>query len=195
MTARFVLDESSWKTAFGSTELLQAIDQWIERIEDARKRHQVVKHKEYCHTCVGAGVDLYSVLYEASFHVMLEHDLRWRLGLVLDQIRTFDESELADFDVEINGITRFAPGVAWAHAKCTQNHHVAVLPLSIGVFPQGPTPVSVVGNTSDLFFVTHERHHVDFFRTVIALENANVEQFQHLARSAFPALEWADRLC
>ena len=44
----------------------------------------------------------------------------------------------------------------------------------------------------DLFFVTEESEHVDFFRSVILRENADEAMFERLARSAFPALEWAD---
>ena len=33
-----------------------------------------------------------------------------------------------------------------------------------------------------------------FFRSVIMLENANEAEFRMLARSAFPALEWADNI-
>ena len=39
-----------------------------------------------------------------------------------------------------------------------------------------------------------ESQHVDFFRSVIALENADEAKFENLARSAFPALEWADNI-
>ena len=40
--------------------------------------------------------------------------------------------------------------------------------------------------------VSEESEHVGFFRSVILLENANETMFECLARSAFPALDWAD---
>ena len=53
-------------------------------------------------------------------------------------------------------------------------------------------PVTVTGATIEVVFITEESQHVDFFRSVIALENADEAMFERLARSAFPALEWAD---
>ena len=48
--------------------------------------------------------------------------------------------------------------------------------------------------TLEIFFVGGESQHVDFFRSVVALENADEAKFERLARSAFPALEWADNV-
>ena len=55
-------------------------------------------------------------------------------------------------------------------------------------------PVTVGDATLEIAFVAGESQHVDFFRSVIALENADEAEFGRLARSAFPALEWADNI-
>ena len=52
----------------------------------------------------------------------------------------------------------------------------------------------MASSTTEIFFVTEECEHVDFFRSVITLENADEAMFGCLARSAFPALEWADNV-
>ncbi|MCY4075041.1 MAG: hypothetical protein OXH04_06395 [Acidobacteria bacterium] len=52
--------------------------------------------------------------------------------------------------------------------------------------------MTVVGVTLDISFVSGESDHVEFFRSVIGLENANEGQFEEFAGSAFPALDWAD---
>ena len=57
---------------------------------------------------------------------------------------------------------------------------------------RGRVPVVVAGNATEIAFVTEESHHVDFFRSVIRLENADEVSFERLARSAFPALDWAE---
>ena len=48
--------------------------------------------------------------------------------------------------------------------------------------------------TLTIFFVADESEHIAFFRSVVALENAGEAEFQRLARSAFPALDWADNI-
>ena len=52
----------------------------------------------------------------------------------------------------------------------------------------------MAGATIDIVFVVEESQHVDFFRSLIALENADEAMFEFLAPSAFPALEWADNV-
>ena len=89
---------------------------------------------------------------------------------------------------------RFAPGVVWAHARCSQRRHIAVLPLPLGGVPRGRVRVTVADTTIEIAFVTEESQHVDFFRSVIVLENADEVMFERLAHSAFPALEWADNV-
>ena len=141
---------------------------------------------------LGDGVQLYSVLFEPDCPVQFDHDLAERLRLSLDRVMEFDDAGLLEYDAEIEGSIRFATGVVWAHARCSERRQVAVLPLPLGGVPRGQVSVTVADTTIALFFVTEESEHVDFFRSVILLENANEAMFEYLARSAFPALEWAD---
>ena len=87
-----------------------------------------------------------------------------------------------------------SPGVAWAHDCCSQRRQIAVLPLPLGEVPRGRVPVTVAGATIEIAFITEESQHVDFFRSVIALENADEAMFERLAPSAFPTLDWADNV-
>ena len=195
MTARFVLDEWSWGDAIGADGdvLSNAVHQFLERLDVARERNEgVVKHTDYYETALGDGVQLYSALFESDCDVQFDHDLAARLSLALDRVIEFDDSGLVEYDAEIEECVRFAPGVVWAHARCSQRRQVAVLPLPLGEVPRGRVPVTVAGAIIDIAFVTEESQHVDFFRSVIALENADETMFEHVAPSAFPALEWAD---
>ena len=195
MNARFVLDESSWATATATDAgvLSNAIEHLLERFDVARERNEgVVRHASYHEAALGDGVQLFSALFEPACHVQLDRDLAERLRLALDRAIEFDDSELDGCDAAFEGSVRFAPGVAWAHACCTQGNQVAILPLPLGGVPRGRVSVTVADTTIALFFVTEEREHVDFFRSVIALENADEAMFGRLARSAFPALDWAD---
>ena len=195
MNARFVLDESSWADAAGTDSgvLSNAIQHLLERLDVARERNEgVVRHAGYYEAALGDGVQLFSALFEPACVVQLERDLAERLRLALDRAIEFDDSEFDNYDAEFEGSVRFAPGAVWAHGCCSQQHHVAVLPLPLGGAPRGRVPVTVADTTIDLFFVTEESEHVDFFRSVIALENADEAMFERLARSAFPALDWAD---
>ena len=149
-------------------------------------------HTDYYETDLGDDVRLYSVLFEQDCPVKLDRDVVERLRLALDRMIEFDDSKLVEYDAEIEGCVRFAPGVAWAHARCLQQCQIAVLPLPLEEVPRGRVPVTVAGDTIDLAFVTRETQHVEFFRSVIALENADEEMFEHVAPSAFPMLEWAD---
>ena len=197
MTARFVLDEWSWlmATATDTDVLSNAILQLLERLDVARERNEgVVKHTDYYETALGEGVELYSALFEPDCPVQFDHDLAERIRLALDRINEFDDSDLIEYDAEFEGSLCFAPGVAWAHAYCLNRHHVAVLPLALGTVPRGRVPVSVAGVVVEIVFVTEETEHIDFFRSLIALENANEAMFERLAGSAFPALEWADNV-
>ena len=197
MTARFVLDESSWA---GATEaapgvLSDAVQRLLERLDAARDRGEVVvRHTDYYATDLGAAVQLFSLLFDQGCRVQLDHDLTQWLRLTLDRVSVFDETGLVEYKVEFEGKVRFAPGVAWAHAACSKRHRIAVLPLPIGEVPLGPVPVIVAGATCDLAFVAEESQHVGFFRSAIALENADEAAFARLARSAFPDLEWADNI-
>ena len=195
MTARFVLDESSWAAATGANTgvLSHAIHHLLERLDVARERNEgIVRHADYYMTALGDGVQLYSALFDPGCPVQLDRDLAERLRLALDRVNAFDDSGLVEYDAEFEGTVRFAPGAVWAHAYCSQQRHIAALPLPLDEVPRGRVPVTVAGATIDIFFVTEESQHVDFFRSVIVLENANEAMFERLARSAFPALEWAD---
>ena len=161
----------------------------------ARERNEgVVRHGDYYETTLGDGVQLYSALFEPDCRLQLDRDLAERLRLALDRIKEFDDAELVECSAEIEGSDRFAPGVVWAHARCSQRRHTAVLPLPLGGIPGGRVPVTVADVTIEIAFVTEESQHVDFFRSVITLENADEAMFERLAPSAFPALEWADNI-
>ena len=197
MTDRFVLDEWSWAAAAAadSDRLSNAVHQLLERIDVARERNEgVVRHQDYYETSLGDGVQLYAVLFESDCPVRFDHDLTTRLYLALDRINELDDTGLAEYDAEFCGSTQFTPGVAWAHGCCSARHQVAVLPLPLGGVPSGRVPVVVGGVANDIVFVTEESQHVDFFRSVIDLENADEATFKRLAPSAFPALEWADNV-
>ena len=133
-----------------------------------------------------------SALFEPDCRLQLDHDLLQWLRVSLDQIDEFDDSELSEYDACFAGRTRFAPGAVWAHARCSEGHHVAVLPLPLRDAPHGQIEVTVAGDKNYVFFVVKESHHIEFFRALISLENANPEMFEDLSASAFPALEWAD---
>ena len=196
MTARFVLDESSWNSATGenSDVLTEATDLLLERLDTARERNEVVaKHKDFIQNSLGNNVHLYSALYEPDCVVQFERDQAEQLAYAIDAAVDFDDSELnQEYHVEFGEQFRFAPGFSWAHARCSQGRQVAVLPLALEGVPRSLVPVSVRGSNAEIFFVTDECGHVGFFRRAIALENADRNMFQQLAGSAFPALEWAD---
>ena len=194
--ARFVLDESSWAGAAGhrsAAVLSDAIKRLLERLDVARERGEgVARHGDYYRTDLGAGVQLFSVLFESDCRVQLDHDLAFRLVLALDRADELDDSGLVDYDATFDGEVRFAPGVSWAHACCREGSQVAVLPLPLDQGRVGRVAVTVADDTLEICFVAGESEHVEFFRSVIGLESADEEQFAGLAGSAFPALDWAD---
>ena len=195
MTARFVLDESSWATATETdTEALtQAVHQLLERLDVARQRNEgVARHVDYYETDLGNQVQLWSALFDSRCPVRLDHDVGQRLMLALDQATEFDDAELDDYNAAFEGSERHSPGVVWAHACCRRQRQVAVLPLPLGGAPRGPVSVIVADVSIKLFFVTEESEHIGFFRSVILLENADEAMFACLAGSAFPTLDWAD---
>ena len=197
MTDRFVLDESSWAAATGADTgvLSNAIQHLLERLDVARERNEGVgRHADYYETGLGDGVQLFSALFELGCRVQLDRDIAERLRLALDRVNVFDDSGLAEYDAEIEGCVRFVPGVVWAHDCCSQRRQIAVLPLPLGEVPRGRVSVTVAGATIEIAFVTEESQHVDFFRSVIALENADEAMFERLAPSAFPTLDWADNV-
>lgn len=195
MTARFVLEESSWAAAAETDAevLVHSVHQLLERLDVARQRNEAVaKHISYYETDLGHDVQLWSALFDSGCSVQLDRDLALRLSLALDQATEFDDAELDDYDAAFEGRVRFAPGVAWAHACYKRRHQVAILPLPLGHVPRGWLSVTVADTDIDLFFVTDESEHVGFFRSVILLENADEAVFESLAGSAFPELDWAD---
>ena len=175
--------------------LSNAIHQLLERLDIVRERHEgVVKHEGFYETDLGDGVQLYSALFEPDCPVQFDHDLAARLSLALDRIIELNDFGLVEYDAELEGSVRFAPGLAWAHARCSERRQVAVLPLPLEGVLRGRVSVTVAGATIDIVFVVEESQHVDFFRSLIALENADEAMFEFLAPSAFPALEWADNV-
>ena len=198
MKARFVLDESSWAEvakASPAVVLTDAIERLVDRLDVARDRGEgVVKHADYYWTNLGEGVLLSSLLFESGCASRLDRDLANQLILALDRANDFDDSRLTEYHAEFAGEVRFAPGLAWAHTSCREGHHVAVLPLPLPDVPAGKVPVTVADSTLEVFFVVGESQHVDFFRAVVALENADEAQLERLAPSAFPALDWADNV-
>ena len=197
MTARFVLDESSWAaaTSVDIGVLSNAIQYLLARLDVARERNEgVVRHANYYETPLGEDLQLYSVLFDRGCRVQLDRDLAERLRLAIDRVNEFDDSGLVDYDANFERTVRFAPGVVWAHTCCLQACHTAVLPLPLDEVPNGRVPVTVNSATTDVFFVTQESHHVEFFRAIIMLDNADEANFERLAPSAFPAIEWADNV-
>ena len=202
MRPRFVFDESSWAGAANAApadELSDAIECLLERLEVARRRDEGVVKNLYCYDVdIDDGVRLDSFLFDWTCPVRqdhdLDHDVVSQLVQFLDRADDFDDSELTDYDAEFNGESRFAPGVVWAHTSCRDGHHIAVLPLPLRDAPTGRVPVTVGDTTLKIFFVADESEHVAFFRSVVKLENADEAKFQRLARSAFPALGWADNV-
>lgn len=195
MTARFVLDESSWAAAAEADPevLTHSVHQLLERLDVARQRNEgVAKHSGYYETDLGHDVQLWSALFGSDCTVRLDRDLALRFSLALDQATEFDDAELDDYDAAFEGGVRYSPGIVWAHACCRQRHQVAVLPLPLGQVPRRWVSVTVADTDINLFFVTEESEHVGFFRSVVLLENANEAVFECLAGSAFPALDWAD---
>ena len=124
----------------------------------------------------------------------IDHDVVSQLMQFVDRADDFDDSELTGYDAEFNGESQFAPAVVWAHTSSRDGHRIAVLPLPLGDAPTGRVPVTVGDTTLTIFFVAGESEHVAFFRSVVALENADEAKFQRLAKSAFPALGWADNV-
>ena len=198
MRARFVLDESSWvgaTQAAASGELIDAIERLLERLDVVRERGEGVSfHPDFYETDLGDELSLYSLLFYPDGPICLDQDLKLQLSLGLQNVVDFDEDQLLDLDAAVDGDVRFAPGLVWAHTACGQGHHVAVLPLPLPGTPTGRTPVTVADTERDVYFVVDESHHVDFFRAVITLENANRAKFESLAPSAFPMLDWADNV-
>ena len=195
MKARFVLDESSWGGAARAAALTNAIERLLERLDVARDRGEgVVKHGDYYQTDLGDGVQLFSVMFESGCPVHLDHDLALRLSFALDRTGEFDDSRLIGYDATFDGKVRFAPGIAWAHVSCREGREVAVFPLPLEDAPVGKVPVTVADATVEISFVAGESDQVEFFRSVIAVENADEAAFARLARSAFPALDWADNV-
>ena len=198
MKTRFVLDESSWAGAARARPpdlLTNAIERLLERLDVARDRGEgVVRHADYYQIDLGDGVRLFSLLFESGCPVRLDRDLALRMSLSLDRTNEFDDSRLTEYDAAVDGNVRFAPGLVWAHTSCREGRHVAVFPLPLGELPVGKVAVTVADVTLEVFFVDGESQHVDFFRSVIALENADEAKFERLARSAFPALDWADNV-
>ena len=197
MTARFVLEESSWAAATQADlgVLSEAIHKLLDRLDVVRARDEgVVKHEYYYEMELGGGVRLFSVLFEPDCLVQLDRDLTQRLALALDQVNQFEDAGLPGYDAEFEGRVRFSPGAVWAHARCSAGRQIAALPLPLGHLADGRIAVTIADATVEIFFVVEEAHHASFFREVIALENADEAMFQRLAPSAFPALEWADRL-
>ena len=198
MKVRFVLDEASWvgtTRASPAGALTNAIERLLERLDVARGRGEgVVQHADYYETDLGDGVRLFSLLFESDCPVRLDRDLAHRLSLALDRTNDFDDSRLTEYDAACDGEVRFAPGLVWAHTSCREGRHVAVFPLPLGEVPVGQVPVTVADATLEIFFVAGESQHVGFFRSVIALENADEAKLERLARSAFPALDWADNV-
>ncbi len=196
MSIRFVLDESSWAGASKANPvgvLTDAIERLLDRLEVARRRgERVAKYKEYYEADLGGGLQLFSLLFDSSCPVRLDRDLASQLYLALDRANDFDDSTLAEYDAVFDGDVRRAPGAAWAHASCREGHQVAVLPLPLGEMPVGRVSVTITDTKLGIFFVTRESHHVAFFRSIVRLENADEAKFASLARSAFPALGWAD---
>ena len=198
MNVRFVLDESSWVGATRAEPaevLTDAIERLLARLDVARDRGEgIVKHPDYYQTDLGDGVRLFSLLFESDCPVRLDPDLALRMSLALDRTDEFDDSRLTEYDAVIDGTVRFAPGLAWAHTSCQEGLQVAVFPVPLGEVPVGKVPVTVGDATLEIFFVAAESEHVDFFRSIITLENADEAMFERIAQSAFPALEWADNV-
>ncbi len=194
MTAKFVLDEWSWEGAAKADfdVLLNAVHRLLDRLDVARSRNEgVAMHRDYYDSDLGSGVQLFSALFHQDCPLKFDHDLKQRLGYALDRTVEFDDSGLLDFDAEFGGSIRFSPGVAWAHACYSERNHVAVLPLPLDGVPFGKVPVIVKEIRRDIFFVTEESEHLDFFRSIIELEKADRVVFERIAPSAFPKLGWA----
>ena len=194
MKIRFVLDESTWEAAaMNSERLAEALENLANRWETAANRKELItKHPDFYRTSLGGGVELFSLLFDPDCRLFPGRDLANRLFTVLDQMEPWSDDQLVSYDAHFQGATQFAPGVAFAHERCSQGHAVAVMPLPLAMDTWGQIDVTVADRTLELHFVATEQEHRAFFRDAVTVEKMDESAFEAIAGSAFPALAWAD---
>lgn len=190
MTARFVVDESSWNIgSVQSLDIAVALEAFVERLSVAREREELVARCSILYEME----DVQEILFNTPCRFNLDRDLRLRLMRELNRLMEWDAEEPAYPD-EITiggGAYEMAPSVVWAHNHVEQRRAVACLPLTIAG-RHGRVDVEVAGRTAAVWFVTDGREHVSFFREAITVENADENAFALLAPSAFPNLCFVD---
>lgn len=196
---RFVLDDGPWAGANTSLELFRdSLDAFADLLDVARVRLEAVgAHDGIFDAEIAPGVKLFEALYDPSNPLDLDRELRQRLSVRIDRIEKWGDDAVVAIDVDIAGKQMTAPGIDKARERCATGARTACLtPATSG--RRGTLSVVDVATTkptaAQVCFVVDEWDHVRFFREVIVLEKADVEEFAALAPSAWPGLAFVDRL-
>lgn len=162
-----------------------------ELLRQARSRGQLVG----CHNSIQEAPRFGGKILEEVF-LGLGRDLSVELRRLLDKARSFDDTELAGFEMELpTGDRHLAPSVAWAHQCCRNgimtgcltppsSARLALLRLTASDVPDRPT--------ANVYFAATPSHQSQFFRTIISSENVNEGTFADLVPAAFPNLSFAE---
>ncbi|WP_158625854.1 hypothetical protein [Corallococcus carmarthensis] len=193
---RFVLDDAAWSPAeLSKQDLEESLDSLTDRLQVIRERSEGVSLYDGIWDIALVGPDtLTSLLYDAANPRNLHRDVRRRLSRQIDQIsnHTFGDKSLPEFTAMIAGKPLLAPSAVYAWKNIEHNKNIAcVTPRSSGRI--GALPVSLTeGPLLDVHYVNNNSSHLSFFRSLISAENADGTTFAQFAKSAFPALHFAE---
>ncbi len=190
MSARFVVDESSWNVGLAlPSDVVTALETFAERLSVAREREEPVAKCSVLYEMD----DVQAILFDSPRRFDLDRDLRLRRMLEINRLAEWDAEELPNPGLlMIDGhACEMAPSVAWAHGQVEQQRAVACLPLTVSG-RCGLLDVELAGHMAAVWFVTNEPEHVSFFRHAMFLENADEDGFAFLAPLTFPNLCFAD---
>ena len=188
MTARLVLDESSWQWPGPLPE--DTLEQFLEVLETAQDRvEEIQKFSEIYQQEVQPGQKLCDILFTPN---PAHQDLLRRLQITLDRLKNWDDTTDPNPDaVIINGQTiAFAPSIHFVQQRLRQRQGTAC--LSLDGARRGPLPVTAGPNTNEIHFVVDEPSHLAFYRAVFEIEDADEASYPRLAPWAFPDLVWVD---
>ena len=197
MRIRHVIDESGMRLIDGSLDTLgETIDAFLDRIDTARDRHEVVaRSTELYDTVVMDGLVFHDLLYGNNSPLSVDINRLRRLRVAIDRLEFWTETDalhlMSDFDVSIDGHSFFAPSLAYAHACRSLPHTVGCIVFN-GAGRQGPVEVLVGEQAHVLHFIVDDSTHIQLFRDAVDLESMDESRFEDNATSAFPKLLWAE---
>lgn len=194
MTIRLVVDETSWQfEGIPAADCLEALEVLLDRIDDAYADGHDSCYSEDLFDVFVLGDKRFFDLCSEDSPLLIPIEIQERIASIFGRLQRWQEISLPDhLYVQVGAEQeRFAPSIAWVHARLASEPFDAPACLIFGpARPEGCFPVTVHGVAHNIWFVGNRHSYNGYFRALIEQFSVSPHDMESLSHSAFPELDF-----